>query len=128
MNRRELLQRGLVSAAAVAIVAPGEATPDVEPVPTQWNIERVFTTECDLAVTSVSHALSVLGWESGAAPAPLLCVSPERYAYACEVAAAFGGVVHATSAIVWGDTGQYGNDIDAWCVAWRGRRVGSIGA
>lgn len=117
--------------AVVGVAVKTDAAPDVEPVPTRWDFERCFATESDCSVGSVDYALDRIGWQSGQTTRPLLCVHPASYGYALNVARAFNGAIEvwATRQIAEanGLCGPW-NDVDAWFIAWRGRRMGSIGA
>lgn len=139
MNRREMLRRVAMGAAAATTAAATSptvhATLDVEPVPARWDYEPVMACGCDVSSMTISKALAALGWESGRGPKPLLCVHPEAYVYGLSSAEAFGGLVQvwATRELAkaeelrapspWGWEAA-----DAWLIAWRGRRVGSEGA
>lgn len=136
MNRREMFKRLAVGASAAATVAAtrndAHAAPDVEPVPTRWDFERNWNwCEMDVSFHAVQHALNKIGWSSGLAPKPLLCVHPAYYGTALEIASSFGGLIQVWATRDLGTSHPWRTDtedIDAWCLAWRGRRVGSIGA
>lgn len=125
MNRRSLFAR-LGGIAAAAVVAPAvEALPirvrSIEPVPTRLDFERIFPVEVDVSTCGVAHALAHLGWSSDDHVLPLLCVHTADLGAAVYIKEALGHsiAVHATSKLP---------DRDSWFVAWRGRRVGSVGA
>jgi hypothetical protein len=93
-----------------------------EAVPAAIDFDKVCGYGVDLSASGVSMALEMLGWEFGASPKPLLCVAPSGFAHACRLAKEMYGVVepHALQALR--------PTVDAWFVAWNGRRVGSEGA
>ena len=128
MTRRTLFQR--LTYGLPAAFLPGTATlvtnkdvPIIEPVPTQRDFAPVGSCHCDCSTMVVSDALAKLGWQSGLAPWPLLIVNPAAYSFGLSIAGHFGGALHVLASDYLTT-----HDMDTWFVAWRGRRVGSIGA
>jgi hypothetical protein len=122
MNRRGFFGRVAGSAAVASLnVETPSAAPAVEPVPTQFDFESLLPYDCDAGSHSVAQVLDRMGWLPDTEPIPLLIVHPSAWLLALEIRDTFRGHL-AVKAL------RFSDDRDQWFVAWRGRRVGSVGA